>query len=62
MPKLLESVAISVFFFLKQTQESLYNMWKEMTETREIEKKNKNDGEQTINSNLQTTFTREIFQ
>lgn len=51
-----------VWFFFKQTQESLYNMLQERIETREIEKKNKNDGEQTINSNLQTTFTREIFQ
>lgn len=57
VPKLLESEAIS--FFFKQTQESLYNMLQERTETkRNREKNNKNDGEQTINSNLQTTFTR----
>lgn len=61
VPKLLESEAIS-FFFLSKLKNHCTTCYKRGQRQREIEKKNKNDGEQTINSNLQTTFTREILQ
>lgn len=48
--------------FFKQTKESLYNMLQERRTETEREKRTQKDGEQTINSNLQRTFTREIFQ
>lgn len=51
-----------LFFFLSKLKNHCTTCYKRGQRQREIEKKNKNDGEQTINSNLQTTFTREILQ
>lgn len=50
--------------FCKQAQQSLSHMLQERrTETeKEIETRNQMDGEQTINSSLQRTFTRKISQ
>lgn len=58
-----KSLHLWLHVFCKQAQQSLYNMLQERTETgKEKQTRNQMDGEQTINTSLQRTFTRKISQ